>query len=425
MKQKSPWTWVPTLYFAKGLPVVLVMTLPLVLYMQMGLGNVEIAFCTSWLCLPWLIRPLWKPFLPTVKTMRWWTLAMQLLVGVSMVGLALVIPTSFGVQGSLFFFWLMAFASAIHGAAADDFYRAAMAIGKQKHPCGVRFVSLLVSAIFAQGVLVMAVGNLQVIYRNSIPFSWSLLFFCVAGLAFALWLWHGYALPRVGEQQRRGNVDASVAWMGVADAFNAFVQRRRMVAYTLFMLLFFVPEGLLMRIAPLFLIATPSSGGLGLSPQEYSLVQGTVGVAGLAAGMVLGRVAVARDGLGRWFWPMVCAATLPKVLYMFMGYFLPSNLLAVNACVLVEQMGFGFGLVAYFAYAFSSCRGEQQAVHDAMALSLFAGSFMLTGLFSGALQETVGYRVFFAIVLVCCTLTFAVASMLTFEPGLGRKTDAD
>ena len=193
---KSPWSWVPSLYFAEGLPNVAVMAISVIMYKQMGLSNAEITFYTSWLYLPWMLKPLWSPFVDLVKTKRWWIITMQLLVGAAFGGVAFTIPTDFWLQGTLFFFWVMAFTSATHDIAADGLYMLELTPNDQAFYVGIRSTFYRLATIFGQGVLVMVAGNLQVIYRNSIPFSWSLMFYGVTGLFIGLWLWHGYVLPR-------------------------------------------------------------------------------------------------------------------------------------------------------------------------------------------------------------------------------------
>ena len=186
MKQRNPWTWVPTLYFAEGLPYVAVMTISLVLYKQLGLSNAEITFYTSWLYLPWVIKPLWSPFIDVVKTKRWWITGMQLLIGAAFGGVAFTIPTSFWLQGSLFFFWVMAFSSATHDIAADGFYMLGLDQHQQAWFVGIRSTFYRLATIFGQGVLVMIAGNLQVVFRNTIRYSWSLMFYGMAGLFIAI-----------------------------------------------------------------------------------------------------------------------------------------------------------------------------------------------------------------------------------------------
>ena len=429
MLNKSPWSWVPSLYFAEGLPYVAVMTVSLVLYKQLGLSNADITFYTSWLYLPWVIKPLWSPFIDIIRTKRWWIVSMQLLIGAAFGGVAFTIPTSFWLQGTLCFFWLMAFSSATHDIAADGFYMLGLNEHDQAWFVGIRSTFYRLATIIGQGVLVMIAGNLQVIYRNSIPFSWSLTFYGLAGIFIALWLWHSYILPRPEKElSATDNNEAeptlgtllNKTWEAVSTFFTKFPLRLTIIGI-LFMLLYRMPEGLLAKVSALFLIDATHNGGLGLSPQEYGFVQGTVGVIGLTLGGILGGMLAGRDGLKRWLWPMVCAITLPDVVYIYMSYALPTNLIIINICVFFEQFGYGFGFTAYMLYLILYSQGNYKTSHYALCTAFMALSMMIPGLFAGALQEAMGYKMFFIIVMLCCTITFAVTAFLKIDPNFGKK----
>ena len=423
-KQRNPWSWIPTLYFAEGLPYVAVMTISLVLYKQLGLSNAEITFYTSWLYLPWVIKPLWSPFIDVVKTKRWWITAMQLLIGAAFGGVAFTIPSSFWLQGSLFFFWVMAFSSATHDIAADGFYMLGLDQHQQAWFVGIRSTFYRLATIFGQGILVMIAGNLQVMFRNNIRYSWSLMFYGVAGLFIALWLYHSYILPKPSEDKGMESLNTAKLMSELKQTVVTFFTKmpvREVVIAILFMLLYRMPEGLLAKVSSLFLIDSHGAGGLGLSPQEYGLVQGTVGIIGLTLGGILGGLAAGRDGLKRWLWPMVCAITIPDLVYVYMSYAMPSSLLVINICVFFEQFGYGFGFTAYMLYLICYSQGEYKTSHYALCTALMALSMMIPGLFAGALQEAVGYRMFFIIVMVFCIVTFIVSRLVKIDPEFGKK----
>ena len=397
------------------------MTISLVLYKQLGLSNAEITFYTSWLYLPWVIKPLWSPFIDLIKTKRWWIVSMELLVGAAFGGVAFTIPTQFWLQGTLFFFWVMAFSSATHDIAADGYYMLGLDEHQQAWFVGIRSTFYRLATIFGQGVLVMIAGNLQVIYRNSISYSWSLMFYGVTGLFIALWLWHNAILPRPKEDAPCEDVNARTIWKEFVNTIITFFQKPQVVAGILFMLFYRMPEGLLAKVSALFLIDAAHNGGMGLSPQEYGLVQGTVGVIGLTLGGILGGICAGRDGLKRWLWPMVCAITLPDIVYVYLSYALPESLLVINVCVFIEQFGYGFGFTAYMLYLIYYSQGNFKTSHYALCTAFMALSMMIPGLFAGALQESVGYRAFFIIVMICCAITFVVTSFLKIDPHFGKK----
>lgn len=422
MKQKttSPWAWIPTLYFAEGIPYVAVMTISLVMYKRLGMSNADITLYTSWLYLPWVIKPFWSPFIDLLKTKRWWIVAMQLLIGAALGGVAFTMPGPYWLQGTLFFFWLMAFASATHDIAADGFYMLGLDEHEQSLFVGIRSTFYRIATIVGQGVLVMIAGNLEVLTRD-VSYSWSLMFYLMAGLFIAMWLYHHWILPRPDEDSSRGRMDASAMVGELGRTIVSFFQKPQVVVGICFMLFYRMPEGLLAKVSALFLIDSQTNGGLGLSPAEYGFVQGTVGVIGLTLGGILGGLVASRDGLKKWLWAMVCAITLPDLVYVYLAYALPESLAVVNVCVFIEQFGYGFGFSAYMLYLIYYSRGEHKTSHYALCTAFMALSMMIPGLFAGALQEAVGYKMFFIIVMLACTMTFVVSALLKIDPEFGKK----
>ena len=323
--KRNPWAWVPTLYFAEGVPYVAVMTISLILYKRLGLSNADITLYTSWLYLPWVIKPLWSPFVDIIKTKRWWIITMQLLIGAALAGVAFTIPGPWWLQGSLCFFWLMAFSSATHDIAADGFYMLGLDQHEQAYFVGIRSTFYRIATIFSSGLLVGMAGALQVLTRN-IRYSWSLVFYLMAGLFIALWLYHGWALPKPSEDSDKMQRSVSGILNEFRQTLFTFFQKPQVWAGICFMLFYRMPEGLLAKVSALFLVDAPRNGGMGLSDGEYGLVQGTVGVIGLTLGGILGGIVASRDGLKRWLWPMVLAITLPDLVYVYLSYALPQSL---------------------------------------------------------------------------------------------------
>ena len=401
------WSWIPTLYFAEGLPYVAVTIVSLIFYKQMGLGNTEITFYISWLYLPWVIKPLWSPFVEIIQTKRRWIVSMQLLIGASLGGIAFTIPTDNWLQSTLFFFWLTAFASATHDIAADGLYTMTLSSHDQTHYMSIRSACYNLAGIFGQGILVMLAGNIQVIYRNGISYSWSLAFYALTGIFIGLWLWNHRQLPIVLEDHRGKNINIYTIWRKSYVTIRAFFTDKT-AALLLFIFLYRMPEGLFSKISTLFLIDAPHNGGLGLSPQEYGFVQGTVGVVALSLGGIIGSLAARRNGLRRCLWPMALSLSLPELIYIFLSYILPNNFPLISICVFFEQFGLGFGTTAYLLFLIYYSRGKQKTTHYAIAKSLMILSLMIPGLAAGYLQELVGYRSFFIITLIFSFLTLAI-----------------
>ena len=417
---RSPWAWVPTLYFAEGVPYVAVMTISVIIYKRLGLSNTDITLYTSWLYLPWVIKPLWSPFVDMLRTKRWWILAMQILIAAALAGVAFTIPGPWWLQGSLAFFWLLAFSSATHDIAADGFYMLGLEQHEQAYFVGIRSTFYRIATIFSSGLLVGLAGVLQVLTR-SIAYAWSLVFYLIAGLFIALWLYHSWALPRPSEDNDRIQKTAKDIINEFWQTLVTFFQKPQVWVGICFMLFYRMPEGLLAKVSALFLVDKMSNGGLGLSDVEFGMVQGTVGVIGLTLGGILGGIAASRDGLKRWLWPMVMAITIPDLVYVYLSYALPTSLLVINICIFLEQFGYGFGFSAYMLYLIYYSQGEHKTAHYALCTAFMALSMMIPGLFAGALQESVGYQVFFLIVVGCCAMTYLVSALLKIDPEFGKK----
>ena len=428
MKQRNPWAWVPTLYFAEGVPYVAVMTISLVMYKRLGLSNTDITLYTSWLYLPWVIKPLWSPFVDILRTKRWWILTMQLLIAASLGGVAFTIPGEWWLQASLFCFWVMAFASATHDIAADGFYMLGLDQHQQAFFVGIRSTFYRIATIVSSGLLV---GLAQVLqgWTGSIPYSWSLVFYGMAALFIALWLWHSFMLPHAEKTEATSGTrdedgqKTTFAQIGreFADTVITFFKKPQVLVGLAFMLFYRMPEGLLAKVSALFLIDSTAQGGLGLSPAEYGLVQGTVGVIGLTLGGILGGICASRGGLKKWLWPMVMAITIPDLVYVYLSYVLPSSLIIINVCIFLEQFGYGFGFSAYMLYLIYYSQGEHKTAHYALCTAFMALSMMIPGLFAGALQEAVGYQWFFIIVMLACSMTYVVTALLDIDPEFGKK----
>ena len=418
---KSPWKWVPTLYLGTGPAQVAATTLSMLLYKQLGLTNAEITLYTAWFFLPQVLRPLWAPLIELTKSRRWWVVAMQLLVGAAFGGVAFTIPTAYWLQGTICFFLLLAFSGAIYDTAVDSFYSVSLDDDAQQHFTGIRSAFYRFSIIFAQGFLVMMAGNLQLLYRNSISLSWSLVFYAAAGLFIALWLWHRAILPHARADEGRYDwsgdlpADLSDLWHEMRRRLHSFVtkyERRRVVATLFFIVAFLLPEALLSKVSMLFLVDAEHNGGLGLSPQEFGWVQGTVAVVALSLGSLAGGIVVNRDGLRRWLWPMTAATNLPHLLYLYLALTQPFGLLPITLCIFVHQFGCAFGTTAYLLQLIHYSRGPHQTTHHLLCTALMTASFVLPSMFSGALQMALGYPAFFLMVLACGGFSFLSMALL-------------
>ena len=423
-KKRNPWAWIPTLYFAEGLPNVVVMTLAVVMYMEMGMTDTEIALYTAWLGLPWVIKPLWSPFVDLYKTKRWWVLSMQLLLGAAFAGVAFTVNTGFWFQGTMFFFFLMAFSSATHDIAADGFYMIELDSHDQSWFVGIRNTFYRIAVIFGQGVLVWVADQLQAVFPDSKAFTWSLIFFALAAIFIAIWLYHGFIMPKPVDRNNEGQTASDVV-RGLKQMLLSFftkVSARQIIFVLLFLLLSRFPEAMLTKMASTFLLRPVEDGGLGLTKEAFGLAYGTVGLIGLLLGGIVGGMLASRDGLKRWLWPFVCAITLPDIVYVYLSYVQPDNLWLISSCLFIEQFGYGLGFTALTLYMLYFSQGEFKTSHYAICTGLSYLGLMLPGMVSGWIKDQVGYNTFFIIVMFLCIITFAVTAFIKIDPEFGKKT---
>lgn len=422
-KKRNPWSWIPTLYIAEGLPNVVVMTVAVVMYMQLGMTDTEIALYTGWLGLPWVIKPLWSPFVDLYKTKRWWVLAMQLLLGSSLAGVAFLLNAPFWFQGTMSFFFLMAFASATHDIAADGYYMMELDDHDQVWFVGIRNTFYRAAVIFGNGILIPVAGFMQEAFDNETAYTWSLVFYGLAGLFIAIWLYHSKVMPHA-DADRPHDTNAREILVGVTTAFKSFFQKLpplQMIAPMLFLLFYRFPEALMLKMSVTFLMRPNEEGGLGLSLQEFGLVSGTVGMIGLTLGGIMGGILAGRDGFKKWLWPMVCAITLPDIVYVYLSYSMTSNLFVVSTCLFIEQFGYGIGFTALTLYMLYFSKGAFQTSHYAFCTAISYLGLMLPGMLSGYMKDALGYRLFFVVVTVLCIITFLVASLIKVDKDFGKK----
>ena len=705
--RRKPWQWVPSLYFAEGVPYMVVAVLSVLLYKRLGLSNTDIALYTSWLYLPWVIKPFWAPLVEMVRTKRFWIIAMQVLIGGGLAGVALTIPTTGFVQATLAFFWLLAFSSATHDVAADGFYMIALDEHDQAWWVGWRSTAYRAAIFTVQGALPLLAGTLEAstglapvrvtveaapaaagaalaaelpagasaqtspegaardalvlsaadaavpialrpsaevdalldaaraanaangfygdpvqprpatdaptadtsaggadaladsaaadaaipteaapaeaaaaadepapepeapgwwaravsgplgraieaafgadpveaaatagnvavvpfrlsgppppgetvavtlghadgdesiklvegerfvftadnwdrpyaavvqldrnldapttaVFRatsGNIPLAWSITFFVTAGVFLLLMAWHLFGLPRPAADApsregtggvpgvlqylvflalfvvvlgvllvpmmvaglvapRRtgpwGRVFRAIPFSGtpLASAITSFFEKPEIGIAVAFVLLYRFAEGQVVKLVIPFLVDPVEAGGLALTTGQVGIAYGTVGVASLTVGGILGGIVAARDGLGRWLWPMVAAINVPNAVYLVLALVRPDSLLAINAAIAVEQFGYGFGFAAFLLVLIYIAEGERKTAHYAIATGFMALGMMIPGMFSGWLQDLIGYERFFIWVLIATIPSFLVAARIRIDPTFGKK----
>ena len=428
----NPWFWIPTLYFAEGIPYFLVNTISVIMFNNMGMSKGDMAMYTSLLYLPWVIKPLWSPFVDIIKTKRWWVMTMQVLMSLAFALLAFTLPhpspdiiASGHTQVSLFavtlvIFWITAFASATHDIAADGFYMLALEPNEQSLFVGIRSTFYRLSSIFGQGVLVVIAGLLER-RTGDIPKAWAITLFISAVMFAVITLWHTFRLPAPAADKFRSTTSAKEIVREFARTFVTFFKKRGILIAMLFMLLYRLPEAFLVKMMNPFLLDSHQAGGLGLSTESVGLVYGTIGIAALTVGGILGGIAASRWGLKKSLWPMALSLTLPCLSFVFLAMYQPENMAVISACVALDQFGYGFGFTAYMLYLIYFSEGEFKTAHYSLCTAFMALSMMIPGMVAGYIQESIGYTGFFILVMVCCIVTVLVTMSVKVDPEYGKK----
>ena len=595
---RNPWVWIPTLYFAEGLPYVVVMTLAVVMYKGLGLSNTDIALYTSLLYLPWVIKPFWSPVVDLLGTRRKWVWLMQLIIGAGLAGVALTVPMPDFFRWSLAFLWLLAFSSATHDIAADGYYLLATTEREQSFFVGIRSTFYRLAMISGQGLLVIFAGLIQshtglpkvelqvaakpgavmvqtveanwfaprsqsglfivesagqieispeprskkeaddliafaanrnaekgfyqleqharkekkpptqfarwlrehfgatktksdvagnlgvlqvqlsqkpaketvltlglksgdksisiaegarlvfngqnwnqpatVVFQldpklreasaavfeirsGNIALSWSLTFFLLAGMFLGFGFWHKFILPRPGRDRPGASGSTGRFVTEFFLTFGSYFRKPKILAMLLFLLLYRFGEAQLIKMVVPFLLDGREVGGLGLTTGQVGFVYGTVGIIALTCGGLIGGIVASRHGLKAWLWPMIFIMHLPDLVFIYLAQAQPDNLAVINLCVAVEQFGYGFGFTAYMLYMIYIARGQHPTAHYAICTGFMALGMMLPGMWSGWLQEIIGYPHFFVWVLLATVPSFIVAAKIPLEAEFGKR----
>ena len=586
-KAWMPWSFVPSLYFAEGIPYVVVMTVSVIMYKRMGVSNTDIALYTSWLYLPWVIKPLWSPIVDVLKTKRFWIYAMQLVIGAGLGGVALTIPAPDFLKYTLLFFWLLAFSSATHDIAADGFYMLALSERQQAWFVGVRSTFYRLAMITGQGLLIILAGFLEIrsglppanltvsatpravtrplnpdsltltrdggelrimaypasveissgntrqsavdsilslakhwnathgfypgvdpastapafldkrasadqpagnfgvafLYLSGSPtpgselvvnfgfddgdksivlvegsrfvinernwkkpfmavlqldpklksassavfqaragnvtWAWSVTFVILAIMFAFFALYHRFMLPRPASDAAA--VSSGSLFSDFIKTLGSFFKRKHIGVILAFLLLYRFAEAQLVKLASPFLLDGREVGGLALTTGEVGFVYGTVGIIALTLGGLLGGFVVAQQGLKYWLWWMVAAINLPNLVYVYLSSALPDGFVVINACVAIEQFGYGFGFTAYMLYMIYVSEGKFKTAHFAICTGFMALGMMVPGMFSGWIQDQVGYQNFFLWIMLATLPAFAVCKFIPLDPEFGKK----
>ncbi len=379
--------WLSSLYFAKGMPRVVIFVIVLLMLRQMGLTMSACLCGVSVMYLPWVLKVWWKPWVGRVLNYRLWILLTQFLLATAFGFLACLLSVEGAMWGLLV---LISWLTALHNVAADEFSRS--------HPLAphhsiVQELFRKFALVVGQGVLLVLAGNLQIFYRHDMLYAWRVLFYFLSGFFMLLFFWHIWTLPRTRCADE-------------ADDAPSLPQKQRGWYHGVFFLLFYAfAQAMVGKVSILFLIDTFRNGGVGLSPQEFGFVMGIVGIVALTFGGFLGRKAVRRFGLYHCLMPMTLCMLIPCVVYVALSYWQPKDLLLVGAGVLVDQLAYGLGFAAYLSYL--KLTHYRECGKSLMALSLLMGCLV-----AGPLVHALGYNAFFVLAQGLSALTLLSSIML-------------
>jgi PAT family beta-lactamase induction signal transducer AmpG len=419
---RNGWFWVPSLYFAEGLPYVMVMTVSVIMYKRLGISNTDIAVYTSLLYLPWVVKPLWSPFVDILKTKRFWIITMQLIIALGLGGIAFTVTLPNFFILTLLFFWLLAFSSATHDIAADGFYMLGLTKHDQVWFVGFRSTFYRFAMIFAQGLLVIFAGYLEIRF-NDIPLAWMISLSAIGIVFFLFFIYHNIILPFPGSDRPTASPDVKSVFAEFLRTFITFFRKEQILVILLFILFYRFGEGQLTKLASPFFLDPREAGGLALSTESVGFIYGTVGVAALTLGGLLGGLLAARKGLKYWIWWMLIAINLPDLVYVYLAFSQTTNLLVINIMVAIEQFGYGFGFTAFLLVLIYISEGNHKTAHYAIATGLMALGMMVPGMISGWMQSLIGYKYFFIWVTVSTIPAFIITAFLKIDPDFGKKTN--
>ena len=413
--RKSPMTWVPTLYFAMGMPFVVLNMVCSLMYKGMGVSDTQIAFWTSIIMLPWTLKPLWSPFLEIYKTKKYFVVLTQVVTGLmfACVAFALQLPSFFAV--SIAVLAVIALSGATHDIAADGVYMSALSTDEQARWIGWQGAFYNIAKIVATGGLVYLAGIF--IEHFGVGKAWMMVMFILAATMLLLGTYHYFILPNGNDNSQTFNSQLVRGKLGeLWSVFVEFFQKRHIVYYIFFIILYRFAEGFVMKIVPLFLKAPRAQQGLGLDEKEIGLLYGTFGAAAFVLGSILAGYYIARRGLKRSLFQLALVFNLPFVAYTLLAAYQPENLWVIGSAIVIEYFGYGFGFVGLTLFMMQQIApGRHQMSHYAFASGIMNLGVMLPGMLSGMVSDALGYRHFFVFVLFCTIPSLLITWFVPFK----------
>lgn len=422
--RRSPALWVPTAYFAMGMPYVILNMVAVLMYKDLGIDEKTITFWTGLILLPWTLKPLWSPFLEIYRTKKFWVVLTQLLSGVcfGLVALALHLPQFFAISIALLA--VIGFSGATHDIACDGVYMSELDKQQQAVWIGWQGAFYNLAKLVATGGLVALAGYLSKTYMlqhggtkaAADEFSWTAITAIFAALLIALAVWHFFILPQGGKAVRENRLTARETLRELWAVLRDFFSKRHILYYVCFIILYRFAEGFVVKMVPLFLKADTAEGGLGLSNEMIGTLYGTAGSLAFLVGSILGGYFIAHFKLRRALFPLCCIFNIPFVIYTLLAIYQPSELWFIGGGIALEYFGYGFGFVGLTLFMMQQVApGKHQMAHYAFASGIMNLGVMLPGMLSGWVWEVLGgYRPFFVFVLFATIPAFLITWFVPF-----------
>jgi len=420
-KDNKPWFWIPLLNFASGLPYAVIISVSVIMYKNLGISNEDIGVYTSLLYLPWVIKPLWSPFIELNGTKRKWFLSMQLLISIAFLLVGFTIPTSGFFIMTLAIFWVAAFASASNDIASDGFYLLALRKEQQSFFLGIRSTFYRLSLLAGNGLIVLFAGYLEHKYGDNTK-AWSYTMIAVGLLMIIITLYNFIFTPKT-EINALENTKEAHHNQNFGTVFASFFKKKQIGLVLAFVLVFRLGESQLLKMLSPFLLDGKEIGGMGLDTEAVGIIYGTFGVGALTLGGILGGIAISKQGLTKWMLPMFLAMHLPIIGFILLAFFHPTSIYYIYAVVILEQFGYGFGFTAFMMFLIHVAEGESKTAHYALATGFMALGMMLPGMVSGYIQQYLGYQNFFIWVLLATIPGLILSRFLIFPKDFGKKTE--
>ncbi|MGB2867385.1 MAG: MFS transporter [Bacteroidota bacterium] len=412
VRRRHPALWVPTLYTAEGLPFVVVNVVSALMYKSMGLSDGEIAFFTTLVAWPWMLKPLWGPVLEMFKTKKYFVVATQFVGGVcfGLLALTLQLPDFF--QWSLVLFALIAFNFATHDIAADGVYINVLTDKEQAQYVGWQGAFYNVGKILSQGVFVILAGRLE--RTLGVAHAWMIVMGLFGAILVLLSLYHSRFLPSGGASSQVKAVGE--AFQMFRDVVRTFFQKKYILWAVAFLILYRFAEGQAIKIVPLFMRATREQGGLGLSTEDIGILYGFLPPFAFILGSILSGYYTANRGLRKSLLVLCAFFNIPFAAYAFLAIAQPNDFSIIEIAVVFEYFGYGFGFVGLTLFMMQQIApGKYKMAHYAFATALMALGYNIPSMLSGYLSDYLGYKHFFLWVMVATIPSFLATWKVPFR----------